>query len=143
MAKAPLRLSTSQHHGTVTVTVAGELDVATSPDLKSHLDRVLLAEPSQVIIHLSHCSFIDAGGLGTLVAFKNRAKLRQTGLLLSGIPARMLRLMQLIGLDRGFEILPPMAGESATAARSFRALRSPGSAARPGRGDGRRRKEAS
>jgi anti-sigma B factor antagonist len=121
MAK-PLRLSTSQHGGTVTVTVAGELDAATSPGLKSYLNQILLAEPSQVIIHLSNCSFIDAGGLGTLVTFKNRAKLQHTALLLGGIPARMLRLMKLIGLDHGFDFLPPMAGESADAARPFPAV---------------------
>jgi anti-sigma B factor antagonist len=121
----PLRLSTSQHNGTVTVTVAGELDAATTPDLKCHLDQILLAEPGQVIIHLSHCSFIDAGGLGTLVTFRNRARRQHTTLLLAGMPASMLRLMKLIGLDRGFDFLSPMAGEGAEAAP-------------PGRGGGRR-----
>jgi anti-anti-sigma factor len=120
MAK-PLHLSTSQYDGTVTVTVAGELDVATSPDLRSCLDKILLAGPGQVIIHLSNCSFIDAGGLGTLVSLKNRAKLQHTALLLGGVPARMLRLMKLIELDSRFDFLPPPppAAESAGAKLSL------------------------
>lgn len=116
MAK-PLRLLTSQHGGTATVVVAGELDADTAPGLKSCLDQVLLAGPSRVIINLSHCTFIDAGGLGTLVTFKKRAQLQHTALLLGGTPASVLRLMKLIGLDRGFDFLPPPAGESAAAAR--------------------------
>jgi anti-sigma B factor antagonist len=118
MAK-PLHLSTSHYDGTVTVTVAGELDVATSPDLRSYLDKILLAGPGQVIIHLSNCSFIDAGGLGTLVSLKNRAKLQHTALLLGGVPARMLRLMKLVELDSRFDFLPPPAAESAGAEPSL------------------------
>ena len=117
----PLRLSTSQRDGTVTVMVAGELDAATAPDLKSCLAQVLLAQPSRVIVHLGRCSFIDAGGLGTLVTFKQRAQFQHTALLLGAIPARMLRLMKLIGLDHGFDFLPPPAGEStAVAQRPYR-----------------------
>ena len=146
MAK-PLRLSTSQLHGTVTVTVAGELDVDTSPALKDYLDEVLFAGPGRVIIGLSQCSFIDAGGLGILVTARNRAQLQHTTLWLGGVPAAMLRLMKLVELDSGFSFLPATAGESADAAPSglsllhglHRALRTPGSAGPPARGGGRRR----
>jgi anti-anti-sigma factor len=106
---ARLRLSTRKHDGTVTVTVAGELDIATTPELRSYLDKVLLARPGQVIIHLSGVSFIDAGGLGTLVTFKNRAARQHTALLLAGVPAAMLRLMELTKLDSRFDYLPAAA----------------------------------
>ena len=117
---AKLRLSSRTHDGTVTVTVAGELDIATTPDLKSCLHKVLLAGAGQVIIDFSGVSLIDAAGLGALVTLRHRAERQHTALLLAGVPAGMLRLMKLTDLDSHFDYLPVAAGHGAGADRQPR-----------------------
>jgi anti-sigma B factor antagonist len=93
---APLHLTTRDHDdtvadtagdtaaatavGTVTVSVSGELDIATIDVL----------------------SFIDAAGLGALVALRGQARLHCTELLLAGVPAPMARLLRITGLDGHF-----------------------------------------
>ena len=103
---AKLRLSSRKHDGIVTVTVAGELDIATTPDLKSYLRQILVAGPGQVIIDFSGVSLIDAAGLGALVILRKRAERQHTALLLADVPASMLRLMILTNLDSHFDYLP-------------------------------------
>ena len=102
---ARLHLSTRRYDGTVTVTVAGELDVAAAPGLKSYLHKILAADPGRIIINLSRVSFIDAAGLGALVALRNRAEQQHTALLLADVPAAMSRVMKLLRLDGQFGYL--------------------------------------
>ena len=102
---ARLHLSTRRNDGTVTVTVAGELDVAAAPGLKSYLHKILAADPGRIIINLSRVSFIDAAGLGALVALRNRAEQQHTALLLADVPAAMSRVMKLLRLDGQFGYL--------------------------------------
>jgi anti-sigma B factor antagonist len=103
---ARLRLSTRKHDEFVAVTVTGELDIATSPDLKSYFHKIMLAGPGQVIIDLGGVSFIDAAGLGALVALKDRAESQRTALRLAEVPASILRLMKITRLDTHFDFLP-------------------------------------
>ena len=102
---ARLHLSTRRYDGTVTVTAAGELDVATAPYLKSYLHKILPADHGRMVINLSRVSFIDAAGLGALVALRNRAEQQHTALLLADVPAAMLRIMKLLRLDDQFGYL--------------------------------------
>jgi anti-sigma B factor antagonist len=144
----PLRLSSHEHDGTVTVSVVGELDAATNAEFEVLLDEILVTRPGQLILQLSGVAFIDAGGLGTLVALKTRADRQHTALLLAAVPASMLRLMELIKLDRRFDFLPLTAVSGVAAdqqsadrpaiTRRRGLIRSRGSAGRPGPGGGRR-----
>lgn len=63
-----------QRHGvsTLVVEVAGELDLATAPTLKQHLEPYdgltrTDAHPQAIVYHLANLSFIDATGLTALL----------------------------------------------------------------------------
>ena len=58
---------TAVEDGVHVVSLAGELDQATVPDLKSELDPVT-AEAEALLIDLERCDFIDSTGLAALVA---------------------------------------------------------------------------
>jgi len=100
-----LHLSTHRHDGTVTVTVAGELDIATAPDLKSYVHKILLAGPGRVVLNVGRVSFIGAAGLGALVAIRVRAEQQHTALLLADVPAAILGVLKLTRLDDQFDYL--------------------------------------
>jgi anti-anti-sigma factor len=102
----PLHLTTSRRDGTLTVSVAGELDIATTEQFRSHL-LALLQEAgrsrgtdTELVIEVSRLSFIDAAGLGILVSVQNQAVNQRTRLHIKGVPPNMRRLLRITGLDR-------------------------------------------
>jgi anti-anti-sigma factor len=101
----PLHLTTSRHNGTLTVSVTGELDIATTETLRSHvLDLLREAGDARrrnvsVVIEVSGLSFIDAAGLGILVFVRNHAGRQDTPLRIAGAPPGMRRLLRITGLD--------------------------------------------
>lgn len=104
----PLHLTTSRRNGTVTVTVSGELDIATTELLRSHLLE-LLQETGHghvaVVLEVSRLSFIDAAGLGVLVSVHNHAQRRRTPLRIAGAPPAVRRLLRITGLDAPLHVI--------------------------------------
>ena len=90
----------------MTVTVSGELDIATRAAFEGYLEEVLQAGPGQVIVDLSRLSFVDAGGLRALVSLRSRADRQRTPLLLTGVSLRTLRILKIVGLDGQIAIAP-------------------------------------
>ncbi|MBF8188180.1 STAS domain-containing protein [Nonomuraea sp. K274] len=101
----PLHLTTRRHHGALTVSVSGELDIATTELLRGHLLELLQeagrARRGQVtvVVDVSGLSFIDAAGLGILVGVQNQALRQRTPLRIAGVPPGMARLLRITGLD--------------------------------------------
>jgi anti-anti-sigma factor len=54
-------------HGVRTVSVRGELDLSTAPELEGPLDEVLDGGGGSVLIDLSRCEFIDSTGIALIV----------------------------------------------------------------------------
>jgi anti-sigma B factor antagonist len=97
------RLSVSRAGDTVTVIVVGEVDVATAEPLRDCVGAVLasvgerrLAE--RVVVQFDRVSFIDASGLGALVALRRMAHREGTPLTLAGVAPAQWRLLVLTGL---------------------------------------------
>ncbi|NUO96332.1 MAG: STAS domain-containing protein [Nonomuraea sp.] len=100
-----LHLTTSRHDTTLTVSLTGELDIATTEALRGHLLSLLeeagdARRPGMsVVIEVSGLSFIDAAGLGILVSLRNQALQRHTHLRIAGVPPSMKRLLRITGLE--------------------------------------------
>jgi anti-anti-sigma factor len=71
------RVDVRSEDGAPLLCVAGELDLASSPELERELDRVFSDGPSLVIIDLRELEFMDSTGLSVLIRAHNRA--RETG----------------------------------------------------------------
>jgi anti-sigma B factor antagonist len=50
-----------------TISVRGELDLSTAPDLEGPLDQALESNEGSVLIDLSQCEFIDSTGIALIV----------------------------------------------------------------------------
>ncbi|PZG11124.1 STAS domain-containing protein [Nonomuraea aridisoli] len=96
----PLHLTTTRRADTLTVSLSGELDIATTEALRGHL-LTLLREAGQarLVIELSRLSFIDAAGLGILISVRNQARRQQTPMRIAGVPPAMRRLLRITGLE--------------------------------------------
>jgi anti-anti-sigma factor len=80
-----------------TVTIYGELDIATVP-LMVEAARPLQNTPDPITVDLQEVIFIDAGALGALVALRNQQTSNATILRVIG-NAKVVRIVGLIGLD--------------------------------------------
>ncbi|MEV0997205.1 STAS domain-containing protein [Nonomuraea sp. NPDC050202] len=83
-----------------TLVVCGELDVAGKPVLCAAVRQALLVRGADVVLDVAGVSFIDAQGLSALVVCRGLAGLAERRLRLVAVPARMVRLLRLTGLDR-------------------------------------------
>ncbi|MEO5876404.1 MAG: STAS domain-containing protein [Streptosporangiaceae bacterium] len=101
-----LRLSSRTLSGAVTVTVAGEVDLATTPQLRACVQEVLKAGAWQLTLELSGVSFIGAGGLGTLVVVQHLAQRQGSTLLLAGVSPQLRRLVEITRLEGHFTFAP-------------------------------------
>lgn len=62
----PLEMDVSWDGVVVTVTVTGELDVTTAPDLTTRLLQVTAARPERMVLDLSRVVFVDVAGARAL-----------------------------------------------------------------------------
>jgi anti-sigma B factor antagonist len=88
------------------ITVAGELDVATAPDLMESLREILEESPQRLVIDLDQVTFLDSTGLGVLVSAHQRMSARAGGLVFVCHSRSSLKVMQITGLTRVFTYAP-------------------------------------
>jgi len=92
---------------TSVVSVRGELDLPTAPQLKWALLDALQAGVSQLVLDLSRTSFMDSTALGVLIGV-NRSLGPDRRLALVGVSSNVLRVFELSGMDRAFSIYPTL-----------------------------------
>jgi len=88
------------------ITLAGELDVATAPDLMEPLREILEEDPQRLVIDLDEVTFLDSTGLGVLVSAYQRMSTRAGGLAFVCHSRSCLKVMQITGLSRVFRFAP-------------------------------------
>lgn len=87
-----------------TVVVRGPLDVSTLARVSEQLDEAMTGRPSQVVVDLSGCPFVDASALAVLLEAHRRTSRTGGVLTLCGCSPRVLRLLSLTGLRRVFDL---------------------------------------
>jgi anti-sigma B factor antagonist len=84
------------------VSVRGDLDLASAPQLKRTLLELLDKGYSQYVIDLSQLTYMDSMGLGVLVGFRKRIE-GSAQLALACLPAIQQKLLEMTGLDACFD----------------------------------------
>lgn len=68
MIPAPFEVESKELDGSVTLlTIRGELDMNTAPELERSLDAAAEAEAPAILIDLSECEFIDSTGVALII----------------------------------------------------------------------------
>lgn len=91
--------------GTTVVAVAGELDLASAPNLKWTLNDSITAGAKRLVLDMSKVSFIDSTALGVLVGVQRHLRLGAR-FALSGADSDedVLNIFELTGLESTFEM---------------------------------------
>ena len=90
--------------GVPVLNVRGEIDVSTSPNLQEALAE-LISRPRLWMVNMVDVSFIDSTGLGVLVGAVRDMRAAGGDLRLVVTQPQILKLLELTGLDKVFEIV--------------------------------------
>lgn len=85
-----------RENGCLYVTVSGEVDLHTAPQL----EEALAQDARAYVVDLIDCEFMDSTGLGVLVAA--RARVERLALIAPGIEVQ--RILEISGMDRVFPV---------------------------------------
>ena len=100
------RLSARTTAGITVAELAGELDIASAPDLREQLLGLLQSGSGRLVVDLSKVSFCDASGLAVLVNTARRARLLGGFLRLAAVSPQVGWVLQLTGLHRNLATFP-------------------------------------
>jgi stage II sporulation protein AA (anti-sigma F factor antagonist) len=104
MAIIPFRVETAEEpSGVRTISVNGELDLNTAPELEAPLEEAIATEGSRILLDLSGCEFIDSTGVALVVRSWQRHDARAGGggtgrLALCCPSAQVKRLLDITGV---------------------------------------------
>jgi anti-anti-sigma factor len=103
--QANFRVEVRSEYGSPLLSVAGELDLASSPMLEAALERAMSNGPGLVIIDLRGLEFMDSTGLGVLIRAHNHAQ--ETGHRLGIVngSSQVRRLLSLTGVAERLTIV--------------------------------------
>lgn len=95
-----LLLSARPGRGCTVIEVHGDLDMATAPQLREGLQRLVDAGDRQVVVDLAEVPFMDSSALGALVVMMKA--LRDVGgrLSLAGVQPAVLSVLKITSVDR-------------------------------------------
>ena len=88
------------------VSIEGELDLHTAPELEQALGTILARGGRSVVVDLAGLEFIDSAALAALLRALPRFRARGGRFLLVTEDRRVLRTLEITGLDRTFDIEP-------------------------------------
>jgi anti-sigma B factor antagonist len=89
---------------TQVIDIAGEVDLYSAPELKSHVLDAIDAGKTRLLVDLTNTTFIDSTTLGVLVGARKRLRERDGTLTVVCPDPDKLGLFEMTGLDRVFSI---------------------------------------
>jgi anti-sigma B factor antagonist len=108
------RIEERVDQGVPIIAVAGEIDVATAPQLRESLHGVIAQGQATVVLDLLEVSFLDSTALGVLVGALKRCRELGGELHVVVADARIMKIFEITGLTKVFPISSSMTAVSAT-----------------------------
>jgi anti-sigma B factor antagonist len=99
---APFEVKVGElENGVRTISVRGELDLSTAPDLEGPLDEALSSGEGSLLIDLSRCEFIDSTGIALIVRAWQRLDSGENGraLVICSQNDQVRRVLEITGLE--------------------------------------------
>ncbi len=102
---ADLQLDLTAGDSATLIAVRGEIDMATAPQLRDLLNRVIDEGTLRVVLDCCELAFLDSSGIGVLVAARNR--LGEDGeLVLDSPQAHVRKVLEITGVATHLSLLP-------------------------------------
>lgn len=98
----------------VVLQVAGEIDMASAPQLRQRVVGLVTDGVRALVLDLSNIGFCDSTGLGVIVAAVKRLRTNEGDLRVVTKDERLLALFEITRLDQVFAVFPDIAAACAT-----------------------------
>ena len=85
----------------------GELDPASAADAVKRMLLLDLRPGGHLVLDLSGLTFMDSTGIRLILQAGERARMHGAGLVVVRPPDRVMRVLELVGLDEQLEIVEP------------------------------------
>jgi anti-sigma B factor antagonist len=95
-----MQIATTPGSDRFVITVSGEVDLASSPELDTAIIAAIESGASSVVIDLTDVSFMDSSGLGVIVRGLKRCREADKDLDLVITNERVLKVFGITGLDQ-------------------------------------------
>lgn len=92
--------------GNLVVTPLGEVDLASSPQLRTRLSELISQKPTHLVLDLSQVTYMDSSGVATLVEALQQCRRQSATLALAGLQDRVRSVFEIARLDTVFDIRP-------------------------------------
>jgi anti-sigma B factor antagonist len=102
----PLDIQSSTSDETLLIAVKGEVDLYTSPELRTSIMNAIPTASRQVAVDLSGVVYMDSSGVATLVEGLKSAREHSTSFKLVAPSAPVMKVLSLAKLDGLFEVGP-------------------------------------
>lgn len=99
-----LELSTERQGRTATVSIRGELDAYTAPELEALCSSIVDEGADALVLDLSRTTFLDSSGLRAIVSLHQRIEDARGELTLDRPSHNVIRLLEITGLRDHFVI---------------------------------------
>ncbi|HWF32826.1 MAG TPA: STAS domain-containing protein [Solirubrobacteraceae bacterium] len=99
MPGTPFEINVVRDRASATVTLAGELDIATVPRVEEAIEATLTDEVQQLTVDLSGLGFVDSSGLRLFIVLDQRAAEQGWELRLLRPDAQVLTVFQVSGVE--------------------------------------------
>lgn len=106
-----LTIDTIEQESFYQIKVAGELDVATVPQLQEVLVPIRGAGTHDIHLHIDGVTYMDSTGLGLFVGTLKELNKNNKDLYVSGVNSRIERLFDITGLKDLMHVNQPVKGE--------------------------------
>jgi len=99
-----LQIEHFDEDGAATIKVAGEVDLYSSPDLRSAIQQSIAKANGAVHVDLSGVPYMDSSGVATLVEGMRNAKQKKISFVILSPSESVMKVLRLSKLDTVFEI---------------------------------------
>ena len=103
------RIAVVHANGGTTLDIAGELGMATAPELGARLQTVVDASAGHVTLDLAEVTFLDSSGLMVVVTAHRRLRAEDRRLIVRNPPKLVDRVFDLSGVGDVLDVQRPIA----------------------------------
>lgn len=110
MNQKPFEATEQVLRGAWVITISGELDIATSPQVRELLSEAARDEDKPLVIDLTRCDFVDSTGLATLLHGAKPAQNGESNVALVSVGGEVRKLLELTAIDRTIPVYETLDG---------------------------------
>lgn len=99
-----MRVDLEKEGDVLVVSVEGDLDAGTSPELRNKFEELIGQGENKYVIDLEKVGFMDSSGISAIVNLFKRVRIGQGDVKLCTLSAELKKIFELTRLNRVFDI---------------------------------------